>query len=386
MAIIREHERFLDDHLKYHSNRSFFSFLSLGAIHAPYSPPDIFMDGTKVKGKYASNQLNMLYEMDLLVGRVVADLERRNLLHNTLVIFTSDNGGTKRNGMLKGSKGTIWEGGNTIPLIMQHRNAFPEGVNNTNLVGITDLYATLADFAGIKIPQGQGKDSISLLKSFKNSSELVRDDFFVFNYVRKKSHEVYFDMYGQQPIEQSIRTIRYKLIYYTPINLMILFDLLEDPSETKDICGSPKDVKLCYQLYWRMIRKGPCQERKGSWCPGNCRDDPTFYFKNFKTMTCKWISAKSKVSINTWCSYMATHSGYRPQRNPISNYCRETCGICNKPSRCINDRTWRSQANYNCDWVGRSPQSRCKLRGKDGTKAYSSCKQACQSYYKGICI
>mmetsp|Transcript_26125 Transcript_26125/g.60065 ORF Transcript_26125/g.60065 Transcript_26125/m.60065 type:complete len:389 (+) Transcript_26125:754-1920(+) len=368
----------------------FFTYLALGTMHVPYTPPERFIDGTKIKGRYDSDELNILYELDLVVGYVVSSLKRRGLLDNTLIIFMSDNGGGRRNGILKGRKGTIWEGGNTIPLIMQYGNAFQGGAIRNQLVGITDIYATLADFAGIKVATGQAKDSRSLLKAVHNRNIRVRDDFIVLNYTVIKRRSKYSDLFGDQPLEISIRTDRYKLIYKPKEHFVLLFDLKEDPSESQEICS--KKYQLCMNLYVRLLNKGPCREIESSWCPRNCQDDSDFHFKNFKSMDCGWIRAKPKVKdINTWCSYKVKNSRYGSSENLIRNYCKRTCGVCySEPSHCSDSSSWKRWANgQNCDWVAIDPHQRCGLSGTNGIKAHMSCIKACNDYeyshYKGFC-
>jgi len=344
MAIVRENERFLDDHAINNPTSSFFSFLSLGAIHAPHTPPHNFVDGTKVKGTHGSNELDVLYELDLVVGSVISSLKKRDLLNNTLVIFLSDNGGNMRNGNLKGGKGSIWEGGNVVPFIMQYGDQFPVGATRNQLVGITDIYATLAEFAGIEVPKNQAKDSSSLLKSIYDPSESVRENFSVFNYNYKElgANASYHDKYGQQPKEQSIRTARHKLIYNTKYNFVMMFDLVKDPSETNEICL--QNIKTCKQLFKLLVKKGPCKLIQGNWCPGKCDDDHDFRYKNFNTLNCSWIASgkSTEEKIKKRCGFKAKYSPKKkkylnnfPLNNPVRDYCRKTCGFCSSAGNII---------------------------------------------------
>jgi len=134
------------------------------------------------------------------------------------------------------SKGTIWEGGNTVPLIMRYGNKFPADATRNQLAGITDIYATIAEFAGIAVPENQAKDSKSLLPSVHDPAKIIRESYLVFNYDRIVTNENYYDEHGrQQSLEQSIRNFRYKLVYNTKNNFIGMFDLVNDQSETKEI-------------------------------------------------------------------------------------------------------------------------------------------------------
>jgi len=392
IEIVKNNEKFLDEHAKNNPTRPFFSFLSLGAIHVPFTPPNVFIDGTPVKGTYGkSAEYDMLYELDLVVGFVISSLKTRGLLDDTLIIFTSDNGGGRRNGNLKGRKGTIWEGGNTVPFIMSYGDKFQAGGTRNQLAGITDIYATLAEFAEIEVPKDQAKDSRSLLKSVYDQNELIREDFFVFNYITPKLNERYKDRFGSHPIEQSMRTARYKLIYHTKNSFIMMYDLVNDPSETKEICS--ENFETCNMLFREMIERGPCgQDIKGGWCPGQCEDDPDFRYKGSENgMSCNSIaSKKSSKQINKMCGYAAMNPGENPVRNPIRDYCRKTCGVCDGagtviPSHNNNSKEWKRFKNQNCDWVALKPEQRCNFFGRDGNKAYTSCKKACWStHYMGF--
>ncbi len=131
MKLVNETEDFLDAHMLSRPDDPFFAYVALGSAHIPHSPPDEYIDGTKVAGEYGNGHLDILYEMDKVVGSLVGALESRNLANDTIVVFTSDNGGLgakhsnsselghQSNGPLRGMKGDIYEGGTRIPLIMR---------------------------------------------------------------------------------------------------------------------------------------------------------------------------------------------------------------------------------------------------------------------------
>merc|ERR1712045_195341 len=77
------------------SEDPWFVFASLGAVHGPHTPPDYYLDGSPLKGMYQTRHMDMLLEMDKAVGSLVAMVEERALANDTIVIFTSDNGGAK---------------------------------------------------------------------------------------------------------------------------------------------------------------------------------------------------------------------------------------------------------------------------------------------------
>jgi hypothetical protein len=172
MILVNETKAFLDDHLNNRKDDPFFVHVALGTAHIPHSPPNFFIDGTPVNGTYATRHLDMLHELDKVVGSLVTEIEDRNMADNTIIVFTSDNGGlgTKHgshayghspSGPLKGAKGKVWEGGHRVPMIMRYDNHFPVNERRNRLLGLHDIYATLIELAGLSVPYGSAYDSIS---------------------------------------------------------------------------------------------------------------------------------------------------------------------------------------------------------------------------------
>jgi N-acetylgalactosamine-6-sulfatase len=103
--------------------------------------------------------------MDAAVGRILATLESSNLASNTLVVFTSDNGGTgsARNAPLSGTKGSTMEGGIRVPCLVRWPGVLSTGVVSEQ-VGITmDLTASFARVAGVGAPPARPFDGVDLL-------------------------------------------------------------------------------------------------------------------------------------------------------------------------------------------------------------------------------
>lgn len=185
--VVNETEAFLDNHLKFNANDPFFSYVALGAIHLPHSPPTHFMDGSAVAGEYPVEQLDMLHEMDLTVGKIIDILETRGLAQDTIIIFTSDNGGLRPptgsdlshepNGNLRGRKGSLYEGGTRVPFILRHDGYVPAGESRDKLLSLSDVFATLCEIVGIEIPKKAGMqfdlDSIFFILPFIDNSNIL---------------------------------------------------------------------------------------------------------------------------------------------------------------------------------------------------------------------
>jgi len=147
----------------------FFAYVALGNVHIPHSPPDTYTNGEKISGVYPQKHMDMLYEMDMNVGALIEELEDNGLMENTIVIFTSDNGGLPKpsagvegaNSILRGYKGELHEGGHRVPFMIRYDGVIPGGKEEDSLIGINDIYATLCDIADVEIPSGSALDSIS---------------------------------------------------------------------------------------------------------------------------------------------------------------------------------------------------------------------------------
>jgi len=125
---------------------------------------------------------DVIHELDWTVGEVLAALDRLKLATNTLVIFTSDNGGAIKNtyddgtnplhsrqppnGTLRGSKGSLYEGGHRVPFIARWTGRIPAGGSSTQLIGHVDALATFAALTGQKLPADAGPDSFNVLPAW----------------------------------------------------------------------------------------------------------------------------------------------------------------------------------------------------------------------------
>lgn len=171
--LVNETTKFIDDFVASGDDEPFFAYVSLGAVHTPHSPPYLYLNGDKIAGEHVTKHLDLLLEMDKVVGSLVSLIEDNGLAEDTIIIFASDNGGGIQtdpetghfsNGPLRGSKGMVWEGGHRVPLIFRYDNkevGFPRGEERDHMVGLNDIYATICDWVGIEIPYTSAQDSVS---------------------------------------------------------------------------------------------------------------------------------------------------------------------------------------------------------------------------------
>ena len=156
--------RFIDDH----RDRPFFVYLPHSMPHVPIYASEDF-EGTSPRGLYG----DVIAEIDWSVGQVLAALDRHELRDDTLVIFTSDNGPWLQYrlrggsaGLLRGGKGTNWEGGQREPFIASWPGIIPANGQCHELVTAMDLLPTFANLAGAELPTDRiidGHDITDLL-------------------------------------------------------------------------------------------------------------------------------------------------------------------------------------------------------------------------------
>ena len=230
MIIVNETEAFIDRHLEEQKDDPFFTYLALGSVHKPHSPPYEYLDGTPIAGEYDDPHLELLVEMDKVVGSLIDILTSRKILNDTIVVFTSDNGGVGTDeytsGPLREKKGSLYEGGHRIPMTFRwDSGGIPRGESRSHLVSLNDLYSTFCNLVGIDVPESQAMDSISFARYLLDGTNLMslREMYGVWSY-KKNSLSA-----------GAIRMGPMKLIHNYDDDVFELYDLSKDLSEMNDI-------------------------------------------------------------------------------------------------------------------------------------------------------
>ncbi len=174
-------------------DQPFFLYLAHRNIHGPLKPDPRFA-GTNEIGKRG----DFILELDHSIGEVLQAIEQNGLKDNTLVIFTSDNGGIHKyepidhaednghfiNGPLRGQKTSVYEGGQRVPMMARWPGHIQPGQTSDELIALTDVIATFADFFQVSLPPDTAEDSFSFLGSLLNKTDrqirrttLVNDSF-----------------------------------------------------------------------------------------------------------------------------------------------------------------------------------------------------------------
>lgn len=180
-TFVREGVKFIEGS----RGQPFFLFFAAHDVHVPRVPNPRFK-GTSSVGTRG----DAIHELDDAVGKLLNTLDRLKLSDNTLVIFTSDNGGVMDDGYedigsfdydpnapWRGAKGTLFEGGHRVPFLARWPGHIPTGSTSPALLALVDLSATFADLVGVKIPAGQCIDSVDVLPALLGKSQVGRHDF-----------------------------------------------------------------------------------------------------------------------------------------------------------------------------------------------------------------
>lgn len=182
----------------------------------------------------------MIANLDWNVGRLLEALEETGQAENTLVIFTSDNGGLSSsegsptcNAPLQEGKGWMYEGGVREPLIVRWPGVTEAGSVCGVPVTSPDFYPTLLEAAGLPLQPEQHVDGVSLIPLLRGSGEWKRDALFW--------HYPHYGNQGGTP-GSSIRENEYKLIEFFEDGRVELYDLREDPGETRDLSPALPDL------------------------------------------------------------------------------------------------------------------------------------------------
>ena len=164
--------------------KPFFLYLPTTNIHHPFTPHPRFK-GTSECGRYG----DFVHELDWIVGEIMKALDEQGVADNTLLIFTSDNGGMLNqggqdawsaghtlNGKLMGFKFDAWEGGHRVPFIARWPGKIRAGSKSDQLICNIDMIATFAALTDKKLQEGQGQDSVNILSALiDDPQDPIRD-------------------------------------------------------------------------------------------------------------------------------------------------------------------------------------------------------------------
>ena len=160
---------------RHDGSHPFFLYVAFGAVHLPHVAPAEYIE----KYSHLSNrrQLAMLDAMDVAMGRVIAALEAKDALDDTLLVFLNDNGANGEGNMpYRGSKGSYYEGGILSPAALRWPGRIPAGSESDALLHVVDLFPTLAGLAGAEPDADLPLDGLDAWEAIAEGAESPRTE------------------------------------------------------------------------------------------------------------------------------------------------------------------------------------------------------------------
>lgn len=219
-AIVEELTTRAVQFIRDHREGPFFLYVPHTAVHFPLYPGAAFV-GRSGHGLYG----DWVEEVDWSVGQVLDTIREAGIADRTLVLFTSDNGGTPRgsNGPLRGHKGSVWEGGVRVCTIAWWPGRVPAGTSTAAITGMIDVLPTFAALAGGGVPTDRTIDGRDISGVLLGTDEAgPHDEFPHFRGLTLKA----------------VRQGRWKL----HLESGGLYDLEADLGETTDVAAAHPDV------------------------------------------------------------------------------------------------------------------------------------------------
>lgn len=241
-----------------HRDRPFLAYVPYNAPHSPFQVPDAYFDRYKVRGldDVTASAYAMVENIDDNLGRLLATLDDLGLRENTIVLFLTDNGpnGDRFNGGMRGRKGSVHEGGVRVPLFIRWPGRIPQGRLVREISAHIDLLPTLADLAGVPLPDSLLLDGVSLAPLLAETPTERWLNRSLFTRWSNPEPEV-------RPYPGAVRTDRWRAVYTG--DGWALFDMLLDPAQTTDVAaehpGLTADLAAAYDAWFADVTQTPIE-------------------------------------------------------------------------------------------------------------------------------
>jgi arylsulfatase A-like enzyme len=259
----------------------FFLYLPDLLVHSPFETINGELDHfeAKPRGKmhHDAPLAAMIMSLDRTVGRVMDQLEKLGVTQNTLLVFTSDNGGVPlkadgewwrkfepntSNGVLKGGKGAVDEGGIRVPYIFRFPGRIPEGTLSHEPIVTQDLYPTLLAQAGLDRPKGHVLDGIDISANLADPAKSLPGRALYWYHSN-------YSFAGRAGM--AMREGDWKFCYYFENDEEEMFNLAEDIGEEHNLVATqPERAKRMRARLdaWAKARKAPPHLPNPDYKPG----------------------------------------------------------------------------------------------------------------------
>jgi arylsulfatase A-like enzyme len=219
-------------------DKPFYLYLTFNAPHAPFQAPREYLDRYRhVADLNRRAYAAMVTAMDDQIRRVIDALDRKGLRNDTLVVFQSDNGGTRDarltgegsvstvpcdNGPYRDGKGSLYEGGTRVVALTNWPGRIEPGIVVNGLMHVVDMYPTIAKLAGASTAKCKPLDGMDVWATLSQGKSSPRTEV----------------VYNVEPFRGAIRRGDWKLIWRSPLpSALELYDLAKDPSEKRNLAA-----------------------------------------------------------------------------------------------------------------------------------------------------
>lgn len=221
----------------------FFLYLAYNAPHTPIQPPEEWIEKVKQREPGSSDRraklVALIEHMDAGIGQVLDCLEETGFAENTLVFFTSDNGGQSNvganNGPLRDGKGTVYEGGIKVPCGVRWPQRIKPKSESSFMATTMDILPTALEAAGIDVPDDLSLDGASFLPTLLGEEQPPLREYWFFR--RREG--------GNRYMGKTIDAVRWgdwKLLQNSPFEPLELYNLQDDPLEERNLARQEQET------------------------------------------------------------------------------------------------------------------------------------------------
>ena len=257
--------------LKEHKDKKFFLYFPYYTVHTPLQGRKDLVEKYKKNKDVDADYAAMIECLDENIGRLMSSLEELGLKENTIVVFTSDNGGIRKvskQDPLRAGKGSYYEGGVRVPFSVRWPKKIKAGVKVDTPVSGLDFYPTYMDIIGLKL-ENKVLDGVSIKPLLESSAELKERPLYwhfpIYLQAYSPGNDGSRDPLFRTRPGSTMRLGNWKLHEYFEDGAFELYDLSKDPGETENLAAKmPERVKELAAMLktWREKHKAPVPVEK----------------------------------------------------------------------------------------------------------------------------
>jgi len=243
----KEAVKLIDEH---DPDTPLYLYLAFNAPHTPYQAPQEYLDRYKnIADPSRRAYAGMITAMDDQIGRVLDALEKKNMRKNTLIVFHSDNGGSRNamfagegdmsrivipcnNGPYRDGKGSLYEGGTRVVALANWPDHIKAESTVDQMIHVVDMYPTLVGLAGGKLGKNKPLDGMEVWTTISEGTPSPRTEI----------------IYNIEPFRAGVREADWKLAWRTPLPSAIeLYNIAKDPSEKNNLAAQNVEMVVALQ-------------------------------------------------------------------------------------------------------------------------------------------